>query len=56
VKYQQFGRYGFLVLIALLYFGSGVLSAWMSPAMRVRTALLTTVGPLIHPSVRRWSE
>ena len=56
LKYQQFGRYGFLVLIALLYFGSGVLNAWMSPAMRVRTALLTTVDPLIHPSVRRWSQ
>ena len=54
IKYQQLGRYGFLVLIALLYFGDGFLRAWMEPARVVQGALLDTVSPLIHPATRQF--
>ena len=54
LKYQQLGRYGFIILIALLAFGDGLLDAWMRPATAVRIALLTTVGGFIHPSVNEW--
>jgi Zn-dependent protease len=53
-RYEQLGRFGFLILIALLYFGGGFLDAWMRPAFRVQRALLSTVDPLVHPSVGRW--
>ena len=52
IRYEQLGRYGFLVLIALLWFGSGFLRTWMRPAMIAQGALLQTVSPLIHPAVR----
>ena len=51
LKYQELGRYGFLILIALLWFGGGFLRTWMLPATIVRGALLDTVSPLIHPAV-----
>jgi Zn-dependent protease len=51
LHYQQLGRYGFLILIALLWFGEGFLRAWMRPAIIVRDALIGTVAPLIHPAV-----
>ena len=51
IRYEQLGRYGFLVLIALLWFGSGFLRTWMRPAIIAQGALLQTVSPLIHPAV-----
>jgi Zn-dependent protease len=51
LKYQELGRYGFLILIAMLWFGEGFLRAWMRPATIVQAALLNTVSPLIHPAV-----
>jgi Zn-dependent protease len=53
-RYEQLGRYGFVILIALLAFGDGLLDMWMRPAVRVRSALLVTVDPFIHPSVSEW--
>jgi Zn-dependent protease len=51
LKYQELGRYGFLILIALLWFGEGFLRAWMRPAIIVRDLLIGVVSPLIHPAV-----
>jgi Zn-dependent protease len=53
-KYQELGRYGFVILIALLAFGNNLLDAWMWPAVRVRLALLSSVDAFIHPSVNEW--
>ncbi|HJR64468.1 MAG TPA: site-2 protease family protein [Gemmatimonadaceae bacterium] len=50
VHYQQVGRYGILILILLLYFGSGVLFFWMSPAYRAFSLLVVHGRELILPS------
>lgn len=50
--YVQVGRYGFLILIALLFFGEGILRAWMSPAMSVAATTLGWVGGDLLPGVR----
>lgn len=52
IKYQELGRYGFVILIAMLWFGGGFLRTWMRPAFIAQGALLQTVSPLIHPTVR----
>jgi len=54
--YQEFSRYGILVLVALLWFGGGLLDSWMRPAMYVRMELLTKVSSFIHPSVGQWFQ
>ena len=54
LKYQEFSRFGFLLLIAMLWFGGGLLDLWMRPAMFVRMGLLTSVASFIHPSVEQW--
>jgi len=54
IKYQQFGRYGFIVLIALLYFGGGLLQTWMGPVFRLRLMLLQSVSGFFHPSFGDW--
>jgi Zn-dependent protease len=33
LQYQALGRFGFLLLLALLWFGRGILTWWMTPAM-----------------------
>lgn len=50
LRYQELGRYGLLVLILLLYFGRGVLIAWISPAFAFAEFLLRNVGDFILPS------
>jgi Zn-dependent protease len=56
VRYQQLARYGIIVLIALLYFGSGLLDIWMRPAILLRSELLTSVASYIHPSAVHWFQ
>ena len=43
-------RYGFLILIALLYFGRGVLDVWMKPATMATSLLLGSVDHLVLPT------
>jgi Zn-dependent protease len=50
IWYQQVSRYGILILIALLAFGSRVIDIWMKPAIMVTTFLLTTVDHLVLPT------
>jgi Zn-dependent protease len=54
LRYEQFGRYGIIVLIVLLYGGGRVLQIWMSPAMSVANRLLSRVQPLVLPSAAEW--
>jgi Zn-dependent protease len=55
-RYQAFSRYGFLVLILLLYFGNGFLRWWMTPALLLNDALLASVTRFLDPSVAQWSQ
>src|SRR6185503_5628131 len=56
LRYQELSRFGLLILVALLAFGSGLLDLWMRPAMMVRMGLLTSVASFIHPSVEQWFQ
>jgi Zn-dependent protease len=53
-RYQELSRYGFIVLIALLYFGRGLIDLWMKPAMFLTTLLLTSVDALVQPAAASW--
>src|SRR6185503_19060492 len=56
LRYQQMTRYGLIVLVALLYFGGGLLNLWMRPAVFVMVALFTSVSRFIDPSAERWLQ
>jgi Zn-dependent protease len=49
-QYVQLGRFGFLLLFALLYLGRGVLTAWLAPAFALSNAALGLVRPFLLPS------
>ncbi|MGH7721126.1 MAG: site-2 protease family protein [Gemmatimonadaceae bacterium] len=52
LRYQQIGRFGILILIALLYFGRDILFAWMRPAYALFAMLLVPGREFLLPS--RW--
>ena len=55
VYYQAFARYGIVVLIALIYFGGPVLTAWMQPAFHAADLLLRAVNPFVLSGVQQWA-
>jgi len=50
LEYQKIGQYGIIILIALLYFGVGLLNVWMKPAYVSFSLLMQPVLPYIVPS------
>ncbi|MGH7646891.1 MAG: site-2 protease family protein [Gemmatimonadaceae bacterium] len=50
LEYQKLGQYGLIILIALLYFGVGLLNKWMSPAYLGYIHVLQVMAPFIVPS------
>ena len=54
LKYQQVGRYGFVILILLLGFRSSVLTIWLRPAYFAVEVLVTSVGGFFLPSAIPW--
>ena len=54
LRYQAMTRYGLVILILMLSFGSGLLEMWMQPAVWTRTVMLTSVSQFLDPSVERW--
>jgi Zn-dependent protease len=54
LKYQEIGRYGFLILILMLSFGRGLLDMWMRPANIVSGMLLASVDSLVLPKALEW--
>lgn len=54
LRYQQLGRYGFFILIAILYFGRGLLDAWMAPANLFAGILRSVVDATLLPYARSW--
>lgn len=55
VRYEAFARYGIIVLIALLYFGGSVLTAWLQPAFHATQWLMQAVNPYVMTSAHRWA-
>ena len=51
LRYEALGRYGFVLLFALLWFGRDVLVWWMSPAGVGADALERVVGGFVLPGV-----
>jgi Zn-dependent protease len=49
-NYAQLGRYGFVILIALLTFGGPVLNLWMRPVHLLNDAALRALMPYVLPS------
>ena len=49
IRYEQVARFGFLILLALLFYGKGLLSTWMRPAYAAFGALIGTVDTLVLP-------
>lgn len=53
-RYEQFGRFGILVLILLLYAGGNLLTLWLRPAMALESQLLRWASPFALPTVGQW--
>ena len=56
IRYVQFGRYGLLVLMLLLFMGDGVLQAWFKPAFLATEFLLRHVDPYIVAPAAQWLQ
>jgi Zn-dependent protease len=54
LRYQQFGRYGIVILVLLLGFGSNFLSYWMRPAFAFGGFLFQWANPYSLPSLDQW--
>jgi Zn-dependent protease len=54
LRYQQLGRYGIVILILLLGFGSRILSLWMLPALKFGGFLFQWAEPFSLPSLAQW--
>ena len=54
IRYVQFGRYGLLVLMLLLFMGEGILRVWFTPTDMATDYLLTMSQPYIVPAAGQW--
>ena len=54
VQYVRLARYGLLVLIALLWWGERVLTAWMGPFFAVADRLLSLAQPSLLSTTAQW--
>jgi Zn-dependent protease len=54
IRYVQFGRYGLLVLMLLLFVGDGILNAWFTPASYATQRLLDAANSYIVPAAGQW--
>ncbi|MDB4889641.1 MAG: peptidase [Gemmatimonadetes bacterium] len=54
IRYVQFGRYGLLLLMLLLFMGEGVLRVWFTPTDMATDYLLTVAQPYIVPAAGQW--
>lgn len=54
IRYVQFGRYGMLIIVLLLFAGQGVLTAWFAPAYKAIDWILTLVNPYLVASSQQW--
>lgn len=49
--YVQIGRFGLLILIALLFFGGGLLDAWLRPALAIARVMIGWAGDSLLPGL-----
>lgn len=49
LKYQELSRFGFIILMVLLFFGRGLLQAWMAPAFAFGGMLIMSVRSFVLP-------
>ncbi|MFI5243147.1 MAG: site-2 protease family protein [Gemmatimonadales bacterium] len=54
VRYQQFGRYGIILLLVLMALPNNLLMIWMRPAFMVVGVLFRWVDPFSLPSLAQW--
>ena len=54
IRYVQFGRFGLLIIIALLFVGQGVLQAWFYPAEVAIEKLIELVAPYLVSAAQQW--
>ena len=50
VRYEQFGRYGMIVLLLLITVGSGIMSGFFAPILMLHSAAVQLLIPFILPS------
>lgn len=50
VQYEQLGRFGFLLLFAILSFGQPLLAAWLRPAYVAMQTAAVAVAPYLLPT------
>ena len=46
---MRLGRYGFLILMAFLWFGGRWLRVWLAPALELQNAATTMISPYLLP-------
>ncbi len=56
IKYVEFGKYGILVLMGLLFFGDRVLNAWFYPATVITSAIQRAVQPYMVLASIQWLQ
>lgn len=54
IRYVQFGRYGMLVLILLLFMGEGILRMWFTPALFAMETVFTATSPYFVAAAEQW--
>jgi Zn-dependent protease len=56
LRYVQFGRFGVLVLIAIMYLAPGILNVWLTPALIAAEKTIHGLGGMILPSTDQWLQ
>jgi Zn-dependent protease len=56
IRYVQFGRYGMLILMLLLFMGDGVLRVWFTPAFVATQRVMDGVEPYVVPAAAQWLQ
>ena len=56
IRYVQFGRYGMLILMLLLFMGGGLLRVWFQPAFIATERVMDGVAPYIVPAAAQWLQ
>lgn len=56
VRYVQFGRYGLLVLMLLLFVGDGLLRLWFTPAFAATTMIMNGVDQYVVAAAGQWLQ
>ena len=54
IRYVQFGRFGIVALIGVMYLAPNLLTYWLTPAFVAGSKMLEPVGPYILPWAARW--